>query len=82
MVTKISVVVHDLLKRADAKVSHLEELEKTQAKNFIGMKFNMVDCKRILVEVEVAMGALELGFQSNKRRFKLSKITRGFPFLF
>ena len=62
MVTKVSVVVGNFLRRVVAKVSHLEELQKTQAKNFIGMKFNMVDCTRILAKV--VMGALELGFQS------------------
>ena len=58
MVTEVSVVVGDLLRRADAKASHLGELQKTQA-----MKFNMVVCKRILAEAEVAMGAFELDFQ-------------------
>jgi hypothetical protein len=36
MVTKVSVVVGNLLRRVDAKVSHLEELQKTQGKNTLG----------------------------------------------
>jgi hypothetical protein len=59
MMVNVYTIVNDLLRRAKAKVNHVADMQNTHAQINAWMKFNTVEKMRILVNVEVIMGAIK-----------------------